>query len=193
MPVQPGSVVILQVHYNTLYAATQGSVAPDQTSIELKFADQVDKIARIMPWANPLWLLADTMQIPANEADVVHSFAYDATLAPGVSSDTLEVYASSLHMHLLGTNGRLSIERSDGTSDCLLQIDAWDFHWQEAYSLRAPTIFQRGDQLRLECHWDNSAANQPVVSGQPRPSQDVSWGEGSTDEMCLGVIIVASP
>jgi len=43
----------------------------------------------------------------------------------------------------------------------------------------------RGDQIYLECHWDNSAENQALVEGQPLPPRDVTWGEGTTDEMCL--------
>ena len=42
-----------------------------------------------------------------------------------------------------------------------------------------------GDQFVLECHWDNSAANQPVLEGQRIEPRDLNWGEGTHDEMCL--------
>jgi hypothetical protein len=189
--VQPGSAIILQVHYNTLYAAINGVVEPDQSSIEFKLDSQVDRRAFIMPWANPLWLSGDSMKIPANDPDASHSFAFDATYFPGMNATSFDIYSSSLHMHLLGSSGKLSIEHSDGSSECLLQIDNWDFSWQDNYMFRNSKLFERGDQLRLECHWDNSAANQAVVNGVPRTPQDVYWGESSTDEMCLGVLLVA--
>ncbi|MDI3289600.1 hypothetical protein [Polyangium sp. 15x6] len=33
---------------------------------------------------------------------------------------------------------------------------------------------------------DHTAENQPVVDGVKMPPKDVPWGEGTTDEMCLG-------
>jgi hypothetical protein len=43
----------------------------------------------------------------------------------------------------------------------------------------------------MQCWWDNSAANQPLVDGMPKEPSDVGWGEGTFDEMCLGVVYVA--
>ena len=31
--------------------------------------------------------------------------------------------------------------------------------------------------IRIECHWDNSG------------SDDIDWGEGTGDEMCLGTML----
>jgi hypothetical protein len=41
----------------------------------------------------------------------------------------------------------------------------------------------------VECHYDNSPGNQPVVDGQRLPPRDVTWGEGTHDEMCLSYIM----
>lgn len=38
---------------------------------------------------------------------------------------------------------------------------------------------------------DNSAENQPLVDGVPKESVDVGWGEGTFDEMCLGVLLIS--
>ena len=96
------------------------------------------------------------------------------------------IHSAGLHMHTLGTRATASIVRADGSTQCLLQIDDWNFHWQGSYGLRTPPTFNPGDKLRVECHWDNSPANQPMVGGQPRVPTDVYWGEGTGDEMCLG-------
>ncbi len=45
--------------------------------------------------------------------------------------------------------------------------------------------------MHLQCWWDNSAENQPLVDGVPKPSVDVGWGEGTFDEMCLGVLLIS--
>ena len=53
--------------------------------------------------------------------------------------------------------------------------------------------FLQGDELRLQCHFDNSAGNQPVVDGVPEEPRDIHWGEGTTDEMCLGMLQITRP
>jgi hypothetical protein len=45
--------------------------------------------------------------------------------------------------------------------------------------------------LGIECHWDNSTAKQPTDgNGQTQAPQPLNWGEGTTDEMCLGFVYV---
>jgi hypothetical protein len=178
LEVPAGSQVILQVHYNT---ASSGP-APDLTSIEFKVDDEVETVANVMPWTNPTWLAPNGMPIPAGEDDVVHGWGRDPTTFTG---GPLVVWSAALHMHQLGTSGTLSIERAGGESECLLQIDAWDFHWQGSYGFVDPIRVEPGDELNIECHWDNSAANQ---AGEPK---DAQWGEGTGDEMCLGVFLTA--
>lgn len=173
--VEPGSKIALQVHYNSLTAGPQ----PDRTTIDFKIEDAVEKEGRVQPWTKLAWLSGDGMMIPAGDTDVVHSFEYDpTTVLTGGKPFTL--YSASLHMHQLGTRARMAIHRAGGDDECLLQIDDWNFHWQGSYGLRRPTVFNPGDRLYLECHWDNSAGNQ---SGAPK---DTWWGEGTSDEMCLG-------
>jgi len=76
------------------------------------------------------------------------------------------IQAVNLHMHFLGSRGRIGIQRSDGSWDCLLDIPEWDYHWSSWYQLAQPVQFNPGDMLYVECHWDNTAANQaPVVAG----------------------------
>ena len=185
LKIQPGSKIALQMHYN---ADTSGP-GPDRTSIDFRLDHHVDKEAFVLPWANPSWLGNDSMRIPAGEQDVTHEFAFDPTqFLPGQQS--FLIYSAALHMHLLGTRGTLQIERADGADDCMLQVDDWDFHWQLAYGFRQPKVFNPGDRLSIECHWDNTESNQPVFDGERRTPRDVAWGEGSTDEMCLGIFYV---
>jgi hypothetical protein len=184
IPAEPGSTIILQVHYNTLTA----DPAPDQTEIMVKLDDNVDKEAMYLPWANPAWLQSDAaMRIPAGSTDTTHSFSYD--IASFAGTDVM-IYDVGFHMHTLGTKGRLWIDRDDGSEDCLLDIPRWDFNWQFGYRLDEPTRLEAGDSLGIECQWDNSAENQPIVDGERLTPRDVSWGDGTTDEMCLGLFYV---
>jgi hypothetical protein len=177
--IPPGAMFILQVHYNTLAAEPQ----EDVTKLELKVDDEVDLVAVLQPWANPAWFGAGGMSIPANDPDVMHSWAYDATVING--GQPFIMYGIGFHMHNLGTRGKVHIQRAGGGTECLLEIERWDFGWQGDYGFREPVRFDPGDKLYMECHWDNTLENQPMVDGQPLPPRDVSWGEGTTDEMCL--------
>lgn len=168
--VMPGSKVIIQVHYNTL---TAGAL-PDQTSLELKLDTQVAKVAHIQPWANPAWLKSGGMPIPPAMQSVQHKFAFDPTAVLS-GGKPLTIYGAGLHMHQLGKSAKLAIARSAGSETCLLQIPNWNFHWQGMYGLEAPVSFQPGDKLSVSCDWDN-----PTM-------QMVEWGEGTSDEMCLGL------
>lgn len=167
--VAPGSKIVLQMHYNSLTAGVQ----PDRTSVDVRLADSVDKEAWVQPWTNFQWVFGNGMRIPAGEADVVHSFTFDPT---GFISDgqPFVMYSMGYHQHQLGRRGKVEIHRADGTVDCLLDIPRWNFHWQLSYGFVEPKVFNPGDKLYMECHWDNSQG-----------TQDVYWGEGTTDEMCL--------
>lgn len=181
--VKAGSTIILQVHYNTLTA----DPAPDQSEITVKLDDQVDKPALYVPWTNPMWLNGDSMLIPAGTSDTTHSWGFDIASYVGQS---IVIHDVAFHMHTLGDQGRLWIEHDDGSEDCLLDIPRWDFDWQFGYRLAQTRTLSPGDKLNIECQWDNTAQNQPVVDGQKLPPRDVSWGDGTTDEMCLGLLYV---
>jgi hypothetical protein len=189
--VDPGSKIILQVHYNTL---TADPVA-DQSKLQMKLDPSVTKEARILPWTNPSWPRQHTMGIPAGDPDAGYAFAYDgvsaASLVDGFASgQPFTVYSAALHMHLHGTTTSFHIVHGDGTDECMLDIPRWNFHWQGSFPFAQPKTVSPGDQLRIECHWDNSAANQPIINGAPTPISDLNWGEGTTDEMCIGFLYV---
>jgi hypothetical protein len=74
----------------------------------------------------------------------------------------------------------------------MIELPRWDFHWQNAYSFAAPPTLHPTDVLQIECDYDNSFANQPVIKGQQQQPQDVHWGESTLDEMCVTVLTVSA-
>jgi hypothetical protein len=195
--VAPGSILVVQMHYNTL----AGQPVADQTSLGFQIADTVEQPGTFVPIVDYAWIIgADPMTIPAGDPDVHHGvvldrdhFMFDVTLASlGVSSaDEVDIWRSALHMHMIGTNARMTVTHDGGGEDCLVQIDDWDFNWQGDYMLTEPTPFGPGDAIQLDCYYDNSEANQPIVDGEPTVPATLGWGEGTLDEMCLGVIYAA--
>ncbi|MFL5344776.1 MAG: hypothetical protein ACJ8AT_08280 [Hyalangium sp.] len=181
--VPPGSKVVLQVHYNL----SSANAAPDRTSIALSLASSVDKLAIMQPWTNPAWLQPGGMPIPAGAQDAHHRFSFDLSSALSYvtrgafpNNVPVTVYGAALHMHTLGSWGKMEIERKTGATECMLRIPHWNFHWQGGYSFEQPKVVKPGDRIAVECHWDNSLPN----------AKDVEWGEGTSDEMCLGMFLM---
>lgn len=170
--VGPGSRILLEVHYSR---AAGDMPPPDVSRIDLQLEDQVERAGKIQTWLDQAWPEGDAMRIPAGQRDVVHAYADDPTTA-FTGGRPMRIHAVALHMHLLGTQGTLRLDRADGSTECLLHIPRWDFHRQAGYRLAEPRIVQPGDRLHLECHWDNPT------------DRDVFWGQGTDDEMCAGFL-----
>jgi Copper type II ascorbate-dependent monooxygenase, C-terminal domain len=96
------------------------------------------------------------------------------------------------HMHLLGQSIRLTLNPGTPGAKVLLDIPRWDFRWQNAYTLAQPIDAKPGDVLRVTCHYDVAKRVHAVHTGHPIPRTPryVLWGEGTSDEMCLGILQV---
>jgi hypothetical protein len=188
--VDAGSKIVLQVHYNTASIMP----VPDQTTVDVKVDATVDKPAVVQPFTDPAWLKGG-MKIPANAADTMYDFSLDpspylALLTSNVlvANQPVTIHSSALHMHTRGTQIRGSIQHADSTEDCLVDIPSWNFNWQGSYGFSSPKTLNPGDKLYLQCHWNNTAANQPYVNGVQVVPTDVNWGETTEDEMCLEIL-----
>jgi Copper type II ascorbate-dependent monooxygenase, C-terminal domain len=104
----------------------------------------------------------------------------------------LRIYGVAGHMHLRGVDIRLDLNPGTSAAKTLLHIPHWDFHWQDAYYLEHPIDANVGDTIRVTCRFDNSTRRQPLVNGKRLKPRYVLWGEGTTDEMCLGLLQVAN-
>jgi hypothetical protein len=171
--VAPGSVIVMQVHYNF----QSSSPEPDRSTLKLLRTDAAPTRLR-----KTTALLYRDLDIPKDDPDVQFT-----TTTPYYGDAPLELVSFTGHMHQLGANIGAQAWSPGGEETCLVDIPDWDFHWQQRYSLAIDdaVIIQSGSKLDLNCGYDNSQENQPIVSGEQQVSQDVTWGESSTDEMCL--------
>ena len=191
--VQPGSKIVVQMHYNTF-----NGTAPDLSQFDFKLDTTVPTEAALFLFFDLNWVISpSTMTIPAGQADVEHSYKNDVTTYLDFLTSSalpnhvpIKIYTSLNHMHLRGSTEKLSIVHADGSTTCLLDTEAWNFRWQGSYYLSQPENFVPGDQLIVDCHWNNSAANQPIEHGVKLTPTDLQWGEGTNDEMCLGAFFV---
>jgi hypothetical protein len=97
------------------------------------------------------------------------------------------VYVVAGHMHLLGKSIRIELNPGKPDRKVLLDIPRWDFHWQNAYALAEPVKVKPGDVVRVTCRFDPSRRRHGG-HGTPQDPRYVLWGEGTADEMCLGIV-----
>jgi hypothetical protein len=178
--IHQGSLLVMQVHYNTL-AKSSG---PDRSQVQLELdPNPPAHELRLLPVANP-----KKLAIAAGDAHAQQQVSLALGLLESafkMPQSDLILYGNAPHMHLLGKRIVTSLE--DRT---LVEIPRWDFHWQQSYLFAEPLLARPGDTINVECDYDNSAGNQPLIDGMQRPPRDVTWGEGTMDEMCLSFLLV---
>lgn len=218
-PMPPGSLMVMQIHYNLL--ATGGKAGgADQSSIRLR----LNEGSAMTPLQTSLLPAPIELPCTASEkgplcdrtaaiADVTQRFGaevggQEAQLVrlcyqgrPPVAGPTQHcdrpmsrpgtVYAVAGHMHLLGRS--ITIELNPGTPGArkLLDVPTYNFDDQAIRPLAEPVTLKRGDTLRVTCTHDAALRGQlPQLQGTaPRY---VVWGDGTSDEMCLGLVIMTA-
>ena len=208
-----GSRIIMQVHYNLLAGAS-----PDASSAQIRLAPREAHLTALhtllMPApvelpcrpghdASPLCdretALADVKARfgagPGSTADLLHFLCGDPPSATGTSSCTRRVREPETilgvagHMHLLGRSIRIETNPGTPRARTVLDIPVWNFDDQGARPI-APVHLDAGDTVKVTCrHVQWLRDELPAFAGQP--DRYVVWGEGTTDEMCLGLLQVA--
>ncbi len=164
-----GTRIVIQVHYHK-----DGKVEEDRSRVSVRFADrsQVEKELRTAALINPIFQLK-----PGDSHTEVKcglTLPIDAT-----------IWSVFPHMHLLGREMKLTAKLPDGTDKPLVWVSDWDFNWQETYRYKEPVHLPKGTHISLLAIYDNSEHNprQPT-----HPPALVTWGEQTTDEMCIGFL-----
>ncbi len=116
--------------------------------------------------------------------------ARDLDIAPGEAAHTiqdeyvlpvpLDVLSIYPHAHYLGKRFEVWADLPDGSRTWLLEIDDWDFNWQDEYRYAEPVRLPAGARVHLTLVYDNSATNPRNPSAPP---VRVKSGSRSVDEM----------
>lgn len=218
--VHGGALVVMQVHYNLLRGASadRSRVALKTVPAEGSTLTPLDTF--LLPAPVELPCPAGTRSAlcsrDAAQRDEARKYGNDAAVIPigllylcrktladypqdvgdarnvGTSCErtinrSIRIYGVAGHMHTRGFDIRVELN-----GQTLLHIPRWAFRWQDAYYLAQPVDASPGDTLRVTCRFDNSRSAQPVVNGKRLAPRYVLWGEGTTDEMCLGLLQVAA-
>ncbi|MGI5157247.1 monooxygenase [Microbispora sp. CA-102843] len=213
-PLPAGSQIVLQIHYNLL----AGAGGTDRSGIRLRLADGASGLTPLDTGliTAPIELPCTARESGplcergAAVEDVAHRFGEQArrtvdglTLrcgqgAPPEPGPTQHcdvpvgrgatLYAVAGHMHLLGRSIRIDLNPGKPDAKTLLDIPAYNFDDQAIRPLAQPLEIKAGDTLRVTCTHDAGLrAMLPALRGLP--PRYVVWGEGTSDEMCLGLLV----
>lgn len=171
--VPAGSKLVFQMHYTP-----SGRVQADLSRVGLVFGDAGQVTHEVLT----VMAIEQEFDIPPHSRDVSVS-AQPRWYPPG--GQLLSIIP---HMHLRGDSFRLML-REAGESRILLDVPEYDFNWQHCYELAEPLPLREIDALRATFTFDNSR-NNPV---NPDPSQHVTWGDQTWEEMAVAFLQVAQP
>jgi hypothetical protein len=221
IPFKKGERLVLQVHYNLLAAnggrvetdrskiimeAVPASLTDIQPlSIEL-FAAPVE-LACPSGVTGPLCDRAASLKDLATRTEktsFLEALAIAAVCgknptrpAPSVTNSCdrtirsgFKVVGAAPHMHLLGKKLKMTLNPGTSNEKVLLNVENYDFDNQSPVILAEPVDVNPGDVIRIECTHDPKLRQVLPALSRLEPRY-VTWGEGSSDEMCLGVLSVS--
>ncbi|WP_030527995.1 hypothetical protein [Phycicoccus jejuensis] len=214
IPLRAGGRLVVQMHYNLL--AGSGT---DRSTVRLR----VSEAAGSRKKALDTMLLPAPVELPCREnrtaglcarvvsvadvsrrfeerpatADLLHLLCGPVVPGP-VQSCTRTVRekgtirAVAGHMHLLGRSITVDVDKGTDRARRVLDIASWDFDDQGSIPLEKPVGVAPGDRITVTCRHDQALRDLlPAFAGQKE--RYVVWGEGTTDEMCLGIVLLTRP
>lgn len=209
-----GSRVVLQVHYNLREGA-----APDRTAVRLRLRPGTAHLQRLQtmllvaPVELPCLPSESGFLCDRTRAvnDLVSRFGPQAgsTVAglqllcggslthpkAGTTQSCdrrvphdMVVRAVAGHMHLLGRSIAIRLNPGTASARTLLDRKVWNFDDQRMTALRSPVAVRAGNVLRVTCTHDAALRSMLPALRHEQPRY-VTWGEGTSDEMCLGIVM----
>lgn len=209
-----GTQIVMQVHYNLL-----AGTGPDASSTLLRLApasQRLDPIETMLlpapvelpcrpahadgPLCDRTAAVADVMSrfgADGNTANLLHLLCGEE-IRPGSTQSCTRtigqpttIRAVAGHMHLLGRSITIKVNPGTPQERTILDIPVWDFDDQGARPIK-PVRLDPFDTVEVTCkHVQWLRDRLPAFDGQP--DKYVVWGDGTTDEMCLGILQVTHP
>lgn len=166
-----GADIVTQIHY-----APWPIDESDRSTINIFFMDESEESFERELKGHIMVPLPDVINaffiIPANTERTFHG-TYEIP-------EDVSLVNIAPHMHLLGTEWEVWLEKPDGEIVNLIKIPDWDFNWQGSYYFDRYIHAPKGSIINAVASYDNTGdnPNNPSI-----PPQFVTWGEGTQDEM----------
>jgi hypothetical protein len=214
VPLARGKQIVMQVHYNLL-----GGPGPDRSATLLRLAPPGAHLTPLetmllpapveLP-CRPAHSASPLCDRDTAIADVIHRFGpvgntnnllylvcggrpapSEVTSCTRTVTQPTTIRAVAGHMHLLGRSIKVTVNAGTPRARTVLDIPVWNFDDQGAKPIK-PVPLAVGDTVKVTCrHVQWLRDRLPAFAGQP--DRYVVWGEGTMDEMCLGILVVTHP
>ena len=208
-----GSLVVEQIHYNLLRgdnavrAKLQLTTVPASTPLQAlsldlrpappdvpcpatvtgalcdRSASIADLAKRFGPWAATF----DNIIEQACGRDPVNPPSGNSTSCTWPISANQTIVRLNAHMHLTGRAMKIILNPGTPNQKVLLDVKNFNFDYQRSYTLTHPVMTHQGDTVQVSCTFDPTL-RQELPQLRKLPARYVVWGDGSSDEMCLGLI-----
>ncbi|MEI8017105.1 MAG: redoxin domain-containing protein [Schlesneria sp.] len=171
--VPAGSKFVFQMHYTP-----NGVEQTDLTQIGMTFIPESEVTHEVFTLIG----IDQDFEIPPQVPDFpVHGKV-------GWFPKRAELLAIVPHMHVRGKGFQVTSVAGE-QSEILLDVPRYDFNWQHVYELSKPMKLDQIETLEFTARFDNSE-NNPA---NPDPSQTVTWGDQTWEEMAVAFFEVSEP
>jgi hypothetical protein len=214
----PGSKLVMQVHYNLL-GAGDGVATSDRSGMQMRLADGDAKLKPLQtalamapielpcepggtgPLCDRETAVADVAKrFGAESGETVQQLVQwcsggkpkpgntQSCDQPAEGAGTIHMAAG--HMHLLGRSIKVELNPGTPKAQTVLDVPQYDFDNQALVPLAKPIKVAKDDVVRVTCTHDATLRGK-LPQLKSLPSRYVVWGEGTSDEMCLGIMVMS--
>ncbi len=171
--VPAGSKFVFQMHYTP-----NGAEQDDLTQVGMLFIPE----SEVTHEAFTIVGIDQEFEIPPQTSD------YPVHGDVGWFPKRAELLSLIPHMHVRGKAFQVTSTQA-GNTEIILDVPRYDFNWQHVYQLSKPMPLAKIDKLQFTARFDNSTRNP----ANPDPSQTVTWGDQTWEEMAIAFLEVTEP
>lgn len=212
IPFLAGSLVIEQVHYNQLVGhkpvtdrlvlrtvTATATVLPLRLDLMLAPPDVQCPVGVTGPRCDrAAALINQGKRFGSNAVDYVNGIeelcGNDPAAPPEGNSTSCTssigsngyIVRTQAQTHLLGTSFTMVLNPGTPQAVTVLDVAHYNFHNQKAYTPPSPILIHVGDTIRITCTYDPKMAQGLPTLRKVQP-HFATWGDGSSDEMCIGL------
>jgi hypothetical protein len=219
VPLPKGSLLIEQIHYNTLAGhkpdrswvaltavPTAKSDLKTVTVLRLPAPPDLPCPANVSgPLCDRAASLADLGQrfgqAAVTSVNLLEAVCHRSTVNPPAGNSTScdwpvksdeVIERITPHMHLLGKSMTVTLDPGTPQAKVILNVPNYNFDSQIAYNIDPPPVrVGPGDTIGVSCTWDPTL-RQFNPQTKNLPPRFITWGDGSSDEMCLASAMVTA-
>ena len=213
VPLPAGSLVVMQIHYNMLVGDKPVRSKLVLHTVPMKGHPLTPLRLDLLPAPPdlpcPAGVSGTLCDRSASLDDLSQRFGQDQVrfvnflegfcnhtppTAPGTDSTSCnwpvpsgKIVRLTAHMHLLGRGMSVVLDPGTAKEKTLLDVTNFNFDYQRSYNLSTPVTVHNGDTLKVTCTYDPTI-RQRLPQLRKLPARYVTWGDGSSDEMCLAIV-----